>query len=348
MDSEEYRNFLLSSIPSAKIVSGGKEINCRCMECMDSNNPKSRHMYISIPDFSNEPSLYNCFKCGCKGIVTHKTLIDWGIYDINIASELSELNKRLSKSERYKGYYEKEVYRLNNTLVTRDKLSEYKLKYINKRLGLSLTYEDLMRLKIILNISDLLECNNIRTYTRNINIVKDLDRYFMGFISIDNAFVNMRRVIDSKDIINSINKRYINYEVFNKVFSAKERFYTIPTAVNLETPNRIKLHVAEGPFDILSIYLNCRKGEEGIYTSVCGNRYNTVINYFISTYKLPNLEVHLYPDNDKYGTDDYLRNMMSYCLDPFIPVFVHRNIEPGEKDFGVSADKIKEQIHQLK
>jgi energy-coupling factor transporter ATP-binding protein EcfA2 len=34
--------------------------------------------------------------------------------------------------------------------------------------------------------------NNINSYTRHESIISDLDKYFVGFLSIDNAFLNMR------------------------------------------------------------------------------------------------------------------------------------------------------------
>ena len=62
MNSDAYREFLLKSIPTAVSASGGKEVNCRCLYCPDSRDPKSKHMYISIPQSDSEPSLYNCYK----------------------------------------------------------------------------------------------------------------------------------------------------------------------------------------------------------------------------------------------------------------------------------------------
>ena len=49
MDWNLYKNYLLNSIPGAKVVSGGREILCRCRECPDSTDPNHAHFYISIP-----------------------------------------------------------------------------------------------------------------------------------------------------------------------------------------------------------------------------------------------------------------------------------------------------------
>ena len=114
MNIEQYKEFLLASIPGAKVVSGGSHINCRCRECPDSRNINSAHMYISIPKNDSEPSLYYCHKCNCKGVVTHNTLIDWGIFDKEIAVELDTLNKNASKNPRYKSNMNFKAYYLYN------------------------------------------------------------------------------------------------------------------------------------------------------------------------------------------------------------------------------------------
>ena len=42
MNIEQYTNFLLTHLPDAHLVSGGKEINCRCLYCDDKNNSHRR------------------------------------------------------------------------------------------------------------------------------------------------------------------------------------------------------------------------------------------------------------------------------------------------------------------
>ena len=92
MDINQYREFLLSSIPTAKLASGGSFINCRCFNCPDSADPRSKHFYIAIPKSPDEPSWYYCHKCHCTGLVTHKTLIEWGIYIPNLIYNNLDVN----------------------------------------------------------------------------------------------------------------------------------------------------------------------------------------------------------------------------------------------------------------
>jgi hypothetical protein len=346
MDIEKYKKFLLSHITTGSIAGGGKVINCRCFECPDSKDPRSKHFYISIPQSSFEPSLYYCHKCHCSGIVSYKKLIEWGIYEESVAIQLTNYNKKCSSNPINNKYYNRIIYRIKNTITTDDNTSKIKLAKINTRLGTSFDYEELHRLKIVLNLNDLLDENMINKLTRNASIVSQLDANFMGFISIDNAFLNMRRLCDEGKVYKSIDKRYINYKIFDK-FDTSERFYTIPTQIDLKSPVRVPIHIAEGPFDILSIYKNLRKEELGIYTSIAGSNYFGIAMYFLSTFKIPFVELHYYPDNDKYGSNTVMYRLAELLKPIQAPLYIHRNQYPGEKDFGVSIDRIKESIQKI-
>lgn len=345
---EEYIKFLQSNLSPAHPASGMREIQTRCKYCADSSDPRSKgHMYISIPQDETEVSFFYCQKCGAKGMVDNEVLMRWGIYTDIIGTQLFNHNKTALKHSKNNKFQDRQVYYLRNDFVTQDELSDLKLRYINKRLGVNLTYDDVTKLKIALNLSDVLQRNNITEYTRSPNILQQIDKHFLGFISADNAFLNMRLLAKPGTVYESIDKRYINYNIFNK-FNNTERFYTVPGLIPMNM-ERVKIHISEGPFDILSILLNLRIDEYGksIFTSIAGGGYSGLVHYFITKFKLPFVEVHLYPDNDKIGSDNRLKYLVSELEKINIPVFIHRNIYPGEKDFGVSRDKIEERIYQL-
>ena len=260
--------------------------------------------------------------------------------------ELINHNKKISKYSNINKYLSKVHYNVKCITTTDNEISAIKLKYINDRLGCNFTYKELRSLKIILNLKDLLKDNNINKLTRDESIIDQLDINFLGFLSIDNAFLNMRRICDEGLVYKSIDKRYINYNIWDK-YDTSERFYTIPTKVDLCSTERIKIHIAEGPFDILSIYKNVRKEEPGIYSCIAGSNYKGLAMYFIETYKLPYVELHFYPDNDKYGATKNIKKIANYFRPLNIPVYLHRNMCKGEKDFGVSIDKIDEKIMLL-
>ncbi len=340
---EKYIKTLLT-IPSARLVAGGREILMRCRYCPDSRDPKSAHMYVSIPS-EGDPSKYNCFKCRAKGVVTHEKLIQWGLYnEPDVLVGISLYNKNIMKLDKNKKYRDKEVYILNNNFISQNKLSEVKLKYINNRLGTNLTYDDLISKKIILNIEDLLVSNNINKYTRDVNIMNQLNNSFIGFITQDNAFINMRNLTPGK-VDKSIDTRYVNYNIFGK-YDNTQKYYTLPTNIDLLNPNRIKIHISEGPFDILSVYYNLRRDDNNcIYSSILGNSYMNICKHFINNMKLINIEIHIYIDND---VNDYIIKELRDMLYVFqIPFYLHRNVYPGEKDFGVPISRIEERIQRV-
>ena len=342
MDPIEYRNFLLSKIPKSKSVSGGREVNCRCMYCSDSNNSNKGHFYISIPRDESEPSMFDCKKCPAHGMVTNSKLIEWGIYDAEMGIKLNLHNKKLGKSSN-KLYTNNEIYNIRYSNITDDKLTKYKLSYINNRLGINLSYDDCIKEKIILNMLDLIKQNNL-TPTRHKYIMECLDTSFIGFLSYDNSYINMRN-LQINEVPSSIDKRYINYNIFNNIDNTRN-FYVIPNKINLFNTNPIELHVAEGPFDILSIYHNVRKTMDNcIYAAAIGSGYKGLIRYFINNLRLINIIIHIYPDAD---IQQYKMEDIADLLYPFkIPIYIHRNTMKGEKDFGVPISKIKESVERI-
>ena len=343
--SKDYMQFLMAHIkPICKPTSGGRWLNCRCFYCPDSKNPNHAHMYISIPQSENDVSVYYCQKCKAVGLVTPQKLIEWNVYDSNLATDLNKWNHRVMKLPQNIKYKGDVVYKLRNDYIEDDELSAYKLQYINDRLGSGLSFNDCLKLKIVLNISDIFKRNNIQ-YTRDPRIIDQLDRGFVGFISKDNAFLNLRNIGIVKNLHESINTRYVNYNLMGKYDNAF-RFYTIPATIDLLDPRPTRLHIAEGAFDILSIYLNLhRNTDRDIATAVGGSGYKGVIRYFISILKTPNLEIHLYPDNDQ---SRYVITDIANYIYPFrYKFFVHRNNYPGEKDFGVPINRISEIIERV-
>lgn len=347
MNIKEYKNFLLQNIqPWAKEASGGREINCRCFYCPDSKTKSKGHMYIKIPQSENDVSTFYCQKCKTTGIVTSRTLMDWDIYDASLAGELTAYNKDVLSKPQNRMFRDYDIYRINNVVPKDSKLSRFKLNYINNRLGTSLTYKDCLDLKIVFNLKDIIINNNLK-YTRYTQIVDALDIGFIGFISHDNAFLNMRNLDILENLHQSINKRYINYNLVGK-FDNTCRFYTIPTTLNFLTlgAQPLQIHVAEGSFDILSIYLNLGKPHvNAIYTAIGGSGYKGILRYFISKLRIPNLEIHIYPDKD-ISRDSMLD--LAYYLRIFgYTMYIHRNIFPGEKDFGVPLGRINEVIERI-
>lgn len=345
MNSEEYKEFLMSAIPSARPASGGRFIQCRCFECGDSRDPTHAHMYIAIPQNDSDVSWAYCHKCKMYCVISPDILSRWGIYDPMMAKVLADHNKIAYSKPQNRTYMSRNVYRLWNTYVTDCRMSELKLKYINDRLGTNMDYQEAMSKKIVLNIGDILSNNKIQQFTRSENIMKEFNDYFVGFISSDNAFINMRRVVGEGIVYKTIDKRYVRYNLFDK-HDNTEKFYIIPTEIDLASTKRVRVNVSEGEFDILSVYYNLVKDPNQIYMAIGGSGYVGLMRYILMKLKLVYIEVHLYPDNDEVGREeiDYVVEL----LRPYrIPVYLHVNKKPGEKDFGVTPDRIEEAVYRL-
>lgn len=346
MDINNYKEFLLTHIqPWARLASGGRMILCRCFYCADSMNYNHGHFYISIPQNNNQLSLFYCQKCKVGGIVNSSKLLDWGIFNSQISIDITSHNSNALSLPENKIYKDSSVYKIFNDYISDDKLSEYKLKYLNNRLGTKYSYADCKNMKIVLNLNNIIERNKLKI-TRDKRIIDQLDSGFLGFLSIDNAFLNMRNLNIINNLHDSINLKYVNYNIFGKYDNTK-RFYTIPTEVNFNTIDPINLHIAEGPFDILGIY-NLPKNFPGqnIYTSIGGSGYQGILRFFVRYLSYPNLIIHIYPDND-INRDKILFYIQIIAIFKF-PIYIHRNMSYGEKDFGVPIDRIKESIEKYK
>lgn len=347
MDISSRLKEVLLQIPSARLAAGGHEVIMICPYCGGSKTDKNaRKFYVSLPT-DDTPSLFHCYYVNCLvgGVTTKDKLLEWGVYDQETAIELTKYNKYSLSLDKNKKFKDSEVYKLDNRFVSDNQLSQTKLKYINNRLGINLSYNDLLDKKIVLNLRDLLDSNNISEYTRDVRIVNELDQSFIGFISQDNAFVNLKNLRPGK-VYKSIDTRFVNYNIFGKIDNT-QMYYTIPTQIDLANPNRIKVHVAEGGYDILSIYYNMYPNHEhSIYSAILGGGYLGICKHFIHTMKLINIEFHIFIDND---VDDYIIYTINEYLKVYnIPLYLHKNMYPKEKDFGVRITNIKEQISLIR
>ena len=325
----------------AKIVSGGREILKRCHFCGDSRDPSNAHMYIGM---SNGLIVYNCFKCNAKGLVDYKFLKDLGCYNIDIINLCQDQNNKNSNSSSRYGNLDKRISsRFFNMPTCTDEFGVKKLEYLSNRMGHIFNIFDAAKFKIVLNLKDYLTANGISQYTRHPDMIELLNNFFIGFLSIDNNYIILRRLVDEGKLPKYIDHRYINYNIFGNPYEGL-KYYSIPSIVNPNLP--IDIHIAEGAFDILSIYLHVAPiGTNGIFAAISGNSYISLIRFFIINYGFTSFNLHLYPDSD-VGIDKMMR--IKEDLKPFnIRLFIHRNTSSGEKDFGVSMDRIIDSIYEI-
>lgn len=343
---QNYINAIKSIIPTAKVASGGKEIIIRCPFCGDSKNIRHAHFYISVPQSQEELSFYDCKKCPNKGVVSDELLRKIGCTDSNTIIEITKHNLEIMSLPKYKSLKKINIYPLRWDLIRKDPNNQEKLNYINQRIGSNFNYFDLAKVKIILNLYDVINTNRLEL-TRHQMVCNDLDRYFIGFISFDNSYCGLRKVTD-KELYKTVNKRYINYNLINKIDDAKN-FYVIPTKVNILDPTPVKIHIAEGQFDILSIYYNLNNCNDyqNIYIACGGKSYSQALEFILNETGIINYEVHYYPDMDVTDNEFFYDVQRKIQLLPG-DIYIHRNVYAGEKDFGVPLNRIKDIIREIK
>jgi hypothetical protein len=137
--------------------------------------------------------MFYCFKCRTKGIVDKKFLTKYELLDGISNNELEELKKINRVNNAIKYTKSKPIISLQN-VIYENSMNDIKLEYINNRLGTSLSFNDLIKLKVVLNLYDLLDCNNIDILTESERIVDRLDLECIGFLSMDNGLVSLRSI----------------------------------------------------------------------------------------------------------------------------------------------------------
>ena len=345
---EEFAEYIKANRPEAKMVSGGKEILVKCPFCGDGAH--HNHLYISL-GYDNKPIMMNCFKCGEGGFLTASAMRDLGLVDYTMIEKVVKFNRSgndngnpIRKMSTFDG-----VFYVNNNFIRKCPQSFIKRDYVNKRLGLNLSFSEMLVNKIVLNIRDLLDTNGIH-YDPYDNFINELDKHFVGFLSEDNNFVIERNVDSQLDL------RYFKYNVHGKLNKAM-RYYVLPCTIDYRDPRPVNVHIAEGPFDILSVKYNivCNNNEQNIFIAMGGKAYRNVIKHVITQFGLIyGVRLHIYADLDVSDVD-LLRSLQIF--EPFnFPIFLHRNIskyvnefnqEIQEKDYGVPKEHIIDSVKQL-
>ena len=323
--------------PMAKINASKTEITMRCPYCGDSNkNAYSTNFYINIDKKSDSFLCYNCFRasCGASGIVDSEFLDRVGFTKYECIRDIESYNKsRTKKGSVYKAFKHKEI---SNVIDMSADISNKKLDYINNRLGLSLSFNDLYKLKINLNAKRLFAINEINIPKSVYYKIDDISNYGISFISMYNDYLITRDISKS----GKLGRRYINTNIFDNYDDAT-KIYSIPTSIDLLSPEPTVINIAEGAFDILGVYYNLnidRKYRNQLFLAACGSGITKVILKMVFQYGLFDLKVNIFSDADVYK-DKYnkLKNLKKY-LNKFDVTIYYNSIG---KDFGVKSDEIK-------
>ena len=341
---------------NAKVGSGGNQTIIRCPWCGDSKDPRNAHLYVGLNKRGDNTIAYYCFLCGKGGIVDNNFFRAIQCYDINLIDEVVTYNNKsdkvryfdyLNRDNPYKGQYEPII----KNEVERNS-AEYafaKLDYINKRLGVNLNFQDLARLKIVLSINRYLRDNHMRGTGRSREVMENLDKYHIGFLSVDNTYMVERAIRDTSHLSERFKLRYVNYCLYTNRFKT-HRFYAIPTSIDTSQP--VTIHLAEGPFDVLGIYFNVVGPENAanhIFIASCGKAmFADALKYIFVELLIPycicSLDFYVDRESDGSINLEEFRGFINSMRELLVDVRVHANMHEGEKDYGVTRDRIIDTI----
>ena len=315
----------------------------RCPYCSDSHNRLHGHFSIKIDTNSDSIIVFRCFRCNESGILTSQVMEDIGApLSIEDAKALDALNRPSNKST----YARQRPLNYKVPVIINPIDNKIKLDYLNNRLGIEFTSEMIQESKIILSIMDFFTENKIKIPDHiNPRLIKLIEENYIGFLSANNNKITFRRIIDNDQL-----NRYIKLSI-DPYNTSPNNFYSLKNpGIDLLYNHPIHVHVAEGTFDILSIKYNLihDPSQMHLFFASCGYNFGTIIKWLIYMGINTDLYIHLYSDNDKSDKDDIKilnSGINQYWIDH---AYIHRNMYPDEKDFGVPANRIKESYIQVK
>ena len=287
--------------------------------------------------------VYQCFRANCKarGIVDQEFLMRLGANNFDTIMALNKYNKSVAKQNGH-GFSMKQAKQLVNVVNTRDsKSNEIKLNYINKRLGLNLSYKDIYKLKINLDFWHLLNFNEVKIPDKLQKLYKVYGMYGVTFISAYNDYAIVRDITNGK-----LKERYTNVNIFG-AYEDVTKIYTIPRKIDLLSPETTVINVSEGAFDILGVYFHLdidREYTNQIFAAACGAGLVNLIKHLIRQYALTNIKINVFSDNDVDIKNYYnLRSLDDYVDNLQISVYYNKI----GKDFGVRKDQIDYSVTRL-
>lgn len=272
---ERLKQHLFQLFPDAKLNGAGTWVRINCPLCIqEGRGDTDYHMYISL-GYNGKPPFVHCFRDNSHRFIlnaenlarltTRTDMIDEDLFNV-----IGDSNRKQFKQNRYKLNRENK-YNFSNPKLCPNEYITLKQMYINKRLGLNLSVEQMIQDKIVFSIQDLLTYNGIKTLTRSPKTIELFDQYFVGFLTNTNGFIILRNMVHGKkELPEFVNERYCFYSI---VEHASSGYYTIPTVCDIH--KHIDIHIAEGTFDILSVFYNMRNANrvQNVYASIGGNAY---------------------------------------------------------------------------
>lgn len=294
----------------------------RCPICGDSQkNLRDAHCYIKCGYDPTEPILFNCFKCNSSGRVTSSFLEKLGIDTMKLGKVVDKLDK----------FHYNRIPTLKNSdvniLTGVPVMNSLQVDYIEWRLGKGFTYEDYDRFKIVWDMDSVIQ------YITSDKVRNSLptNSTSISFISDDKSMMLSRLCSKSK----SDESEWRKISIYP---SQNRSFYTIKSTFDLFTHDMITINIAEGVFDVMSIYKNFNGGDNSAYIATLGSDYTSGVDYAIAKGLIgTNVNVNIYIDSDI--DVKYVKSQLKRYRWIFNKISIFKNIL--YKDIGVPIDRIK-------
>lgn len=317
----------------------------RCPYCGDTQKSLHEgHFYIKINLYDDYVMGFNCFRCGETGVINEETIELMGgssdlKKDINILNKKSKrINKKQVISQEKLMYFDFKHSFPNRNKPYQDK----KIRYIENRLNIDLSDNDISNFKIITSLSDFLKINNIKEYPFERTILNKIESKYVGFLSNGNSHIIFRDITDSEKFFT------IKYPI-TKECMANKIFYSVKNDINIFTKDSITINLAEGVMDIIGVVKHFNQNTENTMNiSVTGKYYNIMINRLVQMgFVGSNITINIYSDNDMmfgnsknayHTTMEYYKQFLSKYKYLYKGINIYYNMKA--KDFGYPKENI--------
>lgn len=343
IESKQNLYNFLCSLPNVD-VKHDYWVSTQCVLCGDSKkDPNKKRLYILCdPTRPEDPVVFNCFNCFETGVVSRKMISDIasGIkMTIDPTKLLMESNKDAKKDDGtikrlVKGVSKPLSYTLPPMTMRPSSIRKY--QYLVNRIGYQIPIEDFERLKVVWNISDYAEANNIRLPKTSISL-ETMNECYIGFLS------TMNNAIILRDITNTQRFRWFKYYLVKPNDAlGNQCYYNVKNQIDIFSRDPIRIIIAEGIVDTLSVLYNFYGGVQGnnVFVSTCNGTFEPcLMTYFLKGLVGENIHVEIYLDNDtRYRCFDMREHILPFVGNMKTNISFYRN--RIKKDFGYAISDI--------
>lgn len=347
MDNREFKEKFLESLYEnnhVKSTYSKKEYRTRCPYCGDSDNPDHVHFYLKVDLSDNSGIVGHCFKCESGGPLD-KEMMELLHINEDLIKEVDSFTKNSDKADK-KNFLGEETQRFFDYNIP-DNVDYGKISYVENRIGVKFTIDDIKEMKIVTSLYDFMELNGIHLKYDE-RVLNTIDRYFVGFLSSGNSYILCRNVTKQKFIYKGNELSNWIKLPLSKESSSCKCFYSISTPVDILTKDTITVNVSEGVIDILSVYYNLGYSNPNTMNiATTGKYYEQILLYLLSLGIVgSNVTLNIFADNDEAfnkkaknpTTPEYFKKNFT----KYFHLYGHVNLyyNTYRKDFGYPMNEI--------